>query len=674
MRQALLCHDRQEALEMLANPNPQRSWSGSFSDGRPVVLLLSGEGDWGDLVPALCEQEPEFRREIESCCEQARSQLNLDLRPGWLNGDAPQDEPEAVSRARGFVAGYALARLWLAWGIVPQGLFGLGTGEPLAACLAGVLPFADAVALALGATPEGLGREALESPRWSLLSPVTGGWLSAEEVTDPAYWSAPERDGGLDQALGELCNNADSVLLEVGPAALLDRIEEHADFTYEQTTVALDQRAGPPPAALLTLLGRVWTAGVDVDWRAVYEHQRRRRVELPTYPFERERFWIDPPRDEAATAPRRDATTRRPLAEWFYAPTWQGRYLSGPISGLGEGECWLVLSDGSSLAAQIGQQLAEADENVVTVRTGDALRQTELGAYVLRPDSEDDYHGLIAALSAEDRRPARVIHLGSPDSESGFWSLIYLARALGGAVELGIVTEGLREVSGEEQLRWENASILAPITVLPHEFPELRPWSADVLLPAAGSRAEARLAADLLREFGREERITEVVYRRGHRYVRSFEPLELSAEDTMLRDDGVYLITDGSAGFGLAFGEFLAQAVRAQLVLASSVELPAKDEWMAWLEEHGESDDISLRIRRILALEEHGARVLPIAADITDVERMKAVVGECVERFGRLDGVIHAPAEGGSQAALLPVTEIDDESFAGRIHQRVRGA
>ncbi|MCP4658203.1 MAG: type I polyketide synthase, partial [bacterium] len=367
MRQTLLCRDRQDALEMLANPNPQRSWSGSFSDGRPVVLLLSGAGEWGDLVPALCELEPEFRREIESCCEQARSQLNLDLRPGWLDGDASQDESEAVTRARGFVAGCALARLWLAWGIVPQGLFGLGAGEPLAACLAGVLPFADALALALGSTPEGLGREPLESPRWSLLSPVTGGWLSAEEVTDPAYWSAPERDAGLDQALGELCNNSDSVLLEVGPAAILDRIEEHADFTYEQTTVALDQGAAPP-AALLTLLGRVWTAGVDVDWRAVYEHHRRRRVELPTYPFERERFWIDPPREEAAAAPRRDASTRRPLAEWFYAPTWQGRYLSGPISGLDDGECWLVLSDGSSLAAQIGQQLAEADENVVTVR------------------------------------------------------------------------------------------------------------------------------------------------------------------------------------------------------------------------------------------------------------------------------------------------------------------
>ncbi|MCP4686021.1 MAG: SDR family oxidoreductase [bacterium] len=73
-------------------------------------------------------------------------------------------------------------------------------------------------------------------------------------------------------------------------------------------------------------------------------------------------------------------------------------------------------------------------------------------------------------------------------------------------------------------------------------------------------------------------------------------------------------------------------------------------------------------------MEEGGARILPITADITDAERLKAVVEECVERFGRLDGVIHAPAEGGSQAALLPVTEIDGESFAGLIQQRVRGA
>ncbi len=689
VRQAFLCRDRQEALEVLANPNPERSWTGSSRDGRSVVFLLSGEGGpWREMVRGFCESEPGFRSEIESCCELVQRERGLELRPGWLDRGEPEPEPEPVARARGFVAGYALARLWMGWGIVPQALFGVGAGEALAACLAGVLPLADALALALGSPPEELGR--LEPPRGSLLSPVTGGWLSAEEAADPAYWKPrPERDAGLDQALAQLCKNPDPVLLEVGPGELLNRVEAHADFSFEQATVALES-AGPPRVELLALLGRLWTAGVDVDWQAVYEHHRRRRVILPTYPFEHERFWIEPPRADAA-APARDASTRRPLAEWFYTPSWQSRPLSSgqKLSALPEGACWLLLSDGSSLAGELARRLAAAGQSVVTARAGDQFRQPEPGTYGLRPDCEDDYHALIEALSAGRRLPARVVHLWSLAAEPaaaaafeacqtpGFWSLIYLARALagdGGEVELGVVTAGLREISGEETLCWEKASLLGPLAVLPREFPGMRSWCADVLVPAAGSREETRLAENLLREFGRQEPVPEVVYRRRQRYVRGFEPLELSAEGSLLREHGVYLITDGSAGIGLDLADLLSRAVRARLVLVSSVALPAAGESTAWLEEHDQEDEISTRIRRLRALEERGTQVLYLTADVADREQMSAVLAQCGQRFGPPDGIIHAPAEGGSQATLVAISEIDAESYGERLRERLRGA
>ena len=47
--------------------------------------------------------------------------------------------------------------------------------------------------------------------------------------------------------------------------------------------------------ALLKALGQLWQAGIEPDWTGFYEKEQRRRVKLPTYPFERERCWVDPP-------------------------------------------------------------------------------------------------------------------------------------------------------------------------------------------------------------------------------------------------------------------------------------------------------------------------------------------------------------------------------------------
>ena len=72
---------------------------------------------------------------------------------------------------------------------------------------------------------------------------------------------------------------------------------------------------------LLTALGRLWTAGADVDWKQFYQGQRRRRVQLPTYAFEREKYWVEPTPD---TGGQRRVTGKNPqVSEWFYVPAWR---------------------------------------------------------------------------------------------------------------------------------------------------------------------------------------------------------------------------------------------------------------------------------------------------------------------------------------------------------------
>jgi non-ribosomal peptide synthase protein (TIGR01720 family) len=115
----------------------------------------------------------------------------------------------------------------------------------------------------------------------------------------------------------------------------------------------------------------------------------------------------------------------------------------------------------------------------------------------------------------------------------------------------------------------------------------------------------------------------------------------------------VYLITGGLGRVGSVLAEYLARAVQARLVLTGRTPLPAREEWKTWLSTHGERDEVSLKIRTIQALEEAGATVVPLSADVGSYEEMAQVFATVRERFGALHGVIHAAGVARNEAASV---------------------
>ncbi|HKV11036.1 MAG TPA: amino acid adenylation domain-containing protein, partial [Thermoanaerobaculia bacterium] len=148
----------------------------------------------------------------------------------------------------------------------------------------------------------------LSAPKIPYVSNVTGTWITAKEATDPESWARhlcqPVRFG---EGLAALWQNPDRVLLEVGPGFGLSTLalqlpsEEGAERT---ALPSLPNEHDPQPddAFLLSTLGRLWLSGVDIDWTGFYTHERRRRVRLPLYPFERVRYWVEP-RRQATSEP-----------------------------------------------------------------------------------------------------------------------------------------------------------------------------------------------------------------------------------------------------------------------------------------------------------------------------------------------------------------------------------
>jgi acyl transferase domain-containing protein/acyl carrier protein len=352
--------------------------------------------------------------------------------------------------------------------------------------------------------------------------------------------------------------------------------------------------AASAQASLLAALGRLWVAGVEPDWAGFYRHERRLRVPLPTYPFERRRIWAEPTlgRDQAIWSGGGAAVSggrgaRRPVAEWFHALSWRRSEQPAPAAvaaALPAGTC-LILADAAGLGDRLAERLRGLGRDVVSVHPGRRFAKDPAAGYRLDPRRFDDHARLLADLTAEGRRPAVAVHLwslhggdglGSDGNRSGggdgdgsgngggdsgliddlsFWSLHHLGRALGestdGEVRLEVVTAGTQEVTGDEELRPAAAACLSACLVIPREYPQVRCRSIDLILPPAGGggaeRQVERLAGQLLGELARSPEEPVVAFRGAHRWVQASERLRL---DGAAAGSGVSSSSAGSAAAG----------------------------------------------------------------------------------------------------------------------------
>jgi len=495
-------------------------------------------------------------------------------------------------------------------------------------------------------------RVALRAPEIPFISNVTGTWITPEQATDPGYWARHLRQPvRFADGVAELLRDPRRILLEAGPGRTLATLAGRHPARTEQAVVASlghPQDGIPDEAALLTALGRLWLAGLRLDWSGFHAGELRRRVPLPTYPFERQRYWIDAAAEApSAPAPVPEAGKRPDVADWFYLPAWKPALPPPAAAPAAEARRWLVLAGLDGPSADLAARLAEHGE-VITVEPGE-----------LRPEL---WEALIVDLRAQGRLPDVVVHawcliagrealVGDAAAfeaaqERGFYSLLDLARAMARQGwtprELAVVANGLCAVSPQEELRPERTTLLGLLKVLPQELPGLVCRAVDAV-PTGG--ALETVVAELTAETG----ASLVACRGRRRWLPAFEPVRLEGAPP-LRPGGVYLLTGGLQNNGLGFARYLAREARARLVLVQPPSSPPEE-------------------ALVDSLRELGAEVLVAVADLADAEAMSAAVALAESRFGALHGVIHAAGTVGERTFRL-VRELDREACSWHFHPK----
>jgi acyl transferase domain-containing protein len=424
-RRALVCKDRTDALTALETRDASRLLT-LFQEPRhrPVVFMFPGQGtQYAGMARELYQSEPTFREHLDLCAEHLIAHLNLDLREVLYPNAGGEDEANRllgqtfVTQPALFAIEYALAQLWMSWGVMPSAMIGHSIGEYVAACLAKVLSLEDALALVarrgqlmqslpegamlavmlseketrgmlrnglslasingpkncvvsgtsesirklhdqlqqqdvhsqllhtshafhsemmepiLEAFTESVRQVELHGPAIPFLSNLTGAWINGAQTTDATYWSRHLRQTvRFADGLAELLKDSERILLEVGPGQTLNALaKQHGAQLGNQVVISSLPRPRDRQSDtefLLTSVARFWLAGGHLDWEQFYANEQRRRIPLPTYPFERQRYYLEPGENENKDKRASRSLARRlDIADWFYLPSWRQREL-----------------------------------------------------------------------------------------------------------------------------------------------------------------------------------------------------------------------------------------------------------------------------------------------------------------------------------------------------------
>ncbi len=388
-RRIVVCQDPAEGAAVLDARDAKRVFSHKQQFHQPpVAFMFPGQGaQYAGMGAQISSSEPVFRASVDRCADLLQPILNRDIREiMFASGDSDASKKEAeellvqtrFTQPALFVIEYALAQLWMSWGIKPAAMIGHSVGEYVAACLAGVFSLEDALSLvakrgalvqslpggamlvvrapekdvtpllnpelaiaainspglcvvagpynavdaferefesrkiatrrlptshafhspmmepALAPFADLLRQVQFKAPQIPFVSNVTAQWVTADQAKSVDYWAGHLRQTvRFADGIAELLKDQRNVLLEVGPGQTLSTLaRQHPSKSAEQTVLASLPLAGAQEGrGILESLGRIWMAGVEVDWHGFYANEHRHRTVLPTYPFERTRYW-----------------------------------------------------------------------------------------------------------------------------------------------------------------------------------------------------------------------------------------------------------------------------------------------------------------------------------------------------------------------------------------------
>lgn len=380
-------------------------------------------------------------------------------------------------------------------------------------------------------------------------------------------------------------------------------------------------------------LAQLWVQGVEINWEKMYGNRHPRRMSLPTYPFDGERYWVPAENEaEAGEAARQIETATQAIErseavsvpsdlltfreEWKPEPLIPGLPTMASVRVVYFG---LEMHPAESFAAALQSQ--GIDAAVVRVEAGESFARLDCNRYQLHPAKQQEYKLLFDTLERDGFQDYVIVYRWAYGQEADGIRRIYeLVSAIGHRrrisrlVLTGLIKDDIASCYDFSWIGYERSLKL------------MIPGLSCTLLYCE----DAALADEtLIREMGASGVVR---YRAGERFRLAIAETQVKAGPPQsLKKHGVYLITGGCGGLGELFAEHLAKTYEARLVLVGR---------------RVEDDAIRHKLSR---LGKTGSTAIYCSADVSDLAAMHSIIEQAKGRFGRIDGIIHAAGIGPSR-------------------------
>jgi polyketide synthase PksL len=487
-------------------------------------------------------------------------------------------------------------------------------------------------------------------------------WLSLHTDNDPRLSKRPtnEPEGIYHGNIRDAPSNS---------AALLEGEEGRAYLKVIMETRNLEK------------LAKLWIAGADIDWSLLYGHIHPKRISLPTYPFAKERYWINTAVFSPTTHqlvvkehPAADVQEEEKQA-LYYFPAWVAHPLSISAGKFSSHNVILVLDATEELFLAMQEVSAQYPEafSFILVKPGQAYEEITPAVFTIDPQQEDHFKQLVAHLAAKGQLPDKIIHQGSATDSfygkeavarqlnDGIYTLINLCKALMGQKHQ-LPLEILSIFSGSTHLTVpQHAAMGGFFNTLALENPHYRGKVVEVQEEVDNEQiSPLEKAGIILNEFRdgdwtkNEIRYTlQPESQRYSRYTRELTQLVRHARNANrlpLKQNGVYLVSGGLGGLGLVISEYLVKNYQCKLVIFGRSALDAS------------------QAEKLNRLKAYGTDILCLQADASKPEDMEMVVKAAKDRFSQINGVIHSAGINIDSFILRKSKEEMDKVLAPKVY------
>ncbi|MCP4401849.1 MAG: SDR family NAD(P)-dependent oxidoreductase, partial [bacterium] len=388
-----------------------------------------------------------------------------------------------------------------------------------------------------------------------------------------------------------------------------------------------------------TKLLELWVKGLMIDWNLLYGTDKPRRISLPTYPFARERYWIPEverrkSNAESRTSPESENEDADKLLT--FEETWQKQDISGPsVITMNSVICFLSNPENQHACVETLRNL-DRRTHVIFISQGTTYQKQSQQQYTILRTNHNMYVDAFKSIREDYGAVDAVLYLWAMEDHTCIQDCFCIVSILQAVAAAKLQPRRcllaaqwktpLERCYLDSWVGFERSSnIVLPnidIAVISQEAPQdsrkapMNAWMKTLWTELHTPKSES------------------VSYHKGTRHVCRIRPTTIQTGNSVIRAQGTYLITGGCGGLGYLFATYIAQKHPVNLILT------------------GRSPINVAKQSQINALEASGSQVLYVQADICDQIGMKEGLRQVKERFGGVQGVIHAAGIQENQSVL----------------------